>query len=101
MTLRALQSAAKRQGTSAPMTWRALNATNAGMGVPDIDYDRFSARWDDPEEGKLLKQFVDRFDGNGLVIKTGQGNELPQGSHREVEMSRMAKRATHKNRKFD
>jgi len=101
MTLRALQSSARRQGTSAPMTWKAINATNAGMDAPDIDYERFAARWDDPNEGPLLKQFVDRFDGNGLVIKTGNGEELPKGPNREKEISRMAKRAARKNRKFD
>ena len=38
------------------MTWKALNAADAGMGSPNIDYDRFAARW---ETDPILKQLVD------------------------------------------
>lgn len=100
-TLRALQASANNQGTTAPLTWKALNNADTGFGAPSIDYDRFSARWEDPEEGPLLKQLVDRFDAAGLVIKTNTKDKAPQGKHRELEMSRMAKRALHKKRKFD
>jgi len=97
-TLRALQSAANNQGSEAQMTWKALNASDSGMGSPNIDYDRFAARW---ETDPILKQLVDRFDGNGLVIKTNNKEQIPQGQHKEREISRMAKRATHKKHKFD
>ena len=66
-TLRAIQSAANNQGSEAQMTWKALNSADAGMGSPNIDYDRFAARW---ETDPILKKLVDRFDANGLVIKT-------------------------------
>ena len=98
MTLRALQSAANNQGSSAPMTWTALSHAGSNFGSPTIDYDRFAARW---EADPILKQLVDKFDGNGLVIKTNQHDQVPQGQSKEREMSRMAKRATHKKRKFD
>lgn len=99
MTLRALQSAANNKGSQATMTWKALNTSNAGLGSPDIDYDRFKARWDsDPE----LKQLVDRFDGNGVVIKTKDKDPAQVGTkHKENEISRMAKRAANKKRQFD
>lgn len=97
-TLRALQSAANNQGSEAQMTWKALNASGSGMGSPNIDYDRFAARW---ETDPMLKQLVDRFDGNGLVIKTNNTDQIPQGQNKEREISRMAKRAANKNRKFD
>jgi hypothetical protein len=100
-TLRALQATANNQGTTAPLTWKALNNADAGFSSPEIDYDRFSARWEDPEEGPILKQLVDRFDGAGLVIKTNTKDQVPKGAHKELEMSRMAKRALHKKRKFD
>lgn len=90
-TLRALQSAANNQGSEAQMTWKALNAADAGMGSPNIDYDRFAARW---ETDPILKKLVDRFDGHGLVIKTNNKEQLPQGQHKEREISRMAKNAT-------
>ena len=101
MTLRALQSAANNQGSQAPMTWKALNAADAGMGSPDIDYDRFNARWEDPEQGPVLKQLVDRFDSSGLIIKTKEREKPQVGSkHRESEISRMAKRAALKKRQI-
>jgi hypothetical protein len=61
------------------------------MGAPSIDYDRFAARW---EQDEMLKQIVDRFDGNGLVVKTDvQEPKLPQGQQ-TGEVAKMAKRAT-------
>jgi len=47
-------------------------------GAPDIDYDRFSARWDDTQEGPLLRQLVDRYDDRGLVIKTKKSSKPAQ-----------------------
>jgi hypothetical protein len=74
------------------MTWRALNAADSGMGSPNIDYDRFAARW---ETDPVLKQLVDRFDANGLVIKTNDmSQQSQQGKEREGDISKMAKRAT-------
>jgi len=98
--LRALQSSANNQGANqdrhidAPMTWDALNQAGQNYGAPDIDYDRFAARWaSDP----VLKQLVDRFDGQGVVIKTkGAEDEPEQGEPKGNEVSKMAKRATAK-----
>ena len=73
------------------MTWDALR----NMGVP-ISYDAFAARWDSEDEGPILKKLVDKFDGNGLTLKT-QESEPEQGQAQtdaEGEVSRMAKRAT-------
>lgn len=65
------------------------------MGA-SVSYDAFAARWDSPDEGPVLKKLVDKFDGNGLTLKTketepeqGQG-----GEEAESEISRMARRAT-------
>ena len=77
MTLRSLQSAANNQNTEAPMTWKALNVAGQGFGAPAIDYDRFAARW---EQDPILKQLVDRFDGNGLVVKTNEKEPRQQRS---------------------
>jgi hypothetical protein len=49
----------------------------------------------------MLKKLVDRFDGTGVVIKTNTKDQVPKSAHKELEMSRMAKRALHKKRKFD
>jgi hypothetical protein len=93
MTLRSLQSAANNQGSQAPMTWKALNSAANSLGAPDIDYDRFAARW---ETDPILKQLVDRFDGAGLVIKTNN-KEQPEKRSKggESEVSKMAKHALH------
>ncbi len=65
------------------------------MGVP-ISYDAFAARWDSPEEGPVLQKLVDKFDGNGLTLKTQESEPMQgQGSDEaEGEVARMAKRAT-------
>ena len=88
MRLRAVQSSANNQNTTAPLTWDALQ----NMGIP-VRYDEFAARWDDPQEGPLLKKLVDKFDKHGLTVKTKE-RELPHTAHKEREVSRMAKRAT-------
>lgn len=90
-TLRALQSDANNKGVESKLTWQALANATAQMGAPAIDYDRFVARWDAEPE---LQQIVDRFDGNGLVIKTqDKDSQLPQGE-KTGEVEKMAKRAT-------
>ena len=89
MRLRALQAAANNRHTTAPLTWDALQ----NMGIP-VRYDEFAARWDDPQEGAILKQLVDKFDGHGLTVKTNEKDKLAKTSHKEREVSRMAKRAT-------
>lgn len=77
LTLRALQSTANSKHTLAPMTWDALNQMGHQYGAPDIDYDRFAARW---ETDPILKKLVDRFDGHGLVVNTdAKEPKLPQG----------------------
>jgi hypothetical protein len=92
LTLRALQSAANNQRSEAPMTWDAINQAAQQYGAPDIDYDRFAARWDsDP----ILKQLVTRFDGHGLVVKTkNKEDETEQGTPKPSMMDKAAKRAT-------
>lgn len=65
------------------------------MGAP-ISYDAFAARWDSEDEGPILKKLVDKFDGNGLTLKT-QETEPEQGqggNEAESDIARMAKRAT-------
>lgn len=102
MTLQGLQSAANFQNSAAPMTWRALNAIGQSTGARTIDYARFAARWarfaarwgTDP----VLKQLVDRFDANGLVIKTNTRIANPAVGQKEKssEISSMAMRQAKK-----
>jgi len=76
------------------MTWDALNNAGQNYGSPDIDYDRFAARW---ESDPILKELVARFDEHGVVIKTDKHEPKPeQGEPKGNEISKMAKRATQK-----
>jgi len=61
-----------------------------------ISYDAFAARWDQEDESGILHQLVDRFDGQGLVLKTdAQSPDTPQGGAEQPnQVSQMAKRAT-------
>jgi len=70
ITLRGLQSAANNQNAPSPMNWRALNSVGQAYGAPALDYERFAAQYDAEDESGILHQLVDRFDSNGLVIKT-------------------------------
>lgn len=77
------------------MTWDALNHIGSNYGSPDIDYDRFAARWDsDP----MLQKLVARFDGQGVVIKThNKEDEVEQGAPKGGSaIDQMAKSATNK-----
>jgi hypothetical protein len=96
MTLRALQAAANRTGSEAPMTWTALANAGKNFGAPTIDYDRFAARW---ETDPILKQLVDRFDGAGLVVKTDNQEKPSQGAPKaqKSNIDSMAKRASDKS----
>ena len=100
LLLRDLQSSANRQYSHngnkvlSPLTWDAINNQLQSSGNPEISYDEFNARWGtDP----ILKQLVDRFDGQGLVIKTkGSMDQPDQGAPKPQAMAKMAKRATDK-----
>lgn len=64
----------------------------------DGSYKAFAARWDSPEEGEILKKFVDRFDGDGVVLKTNSTQPHPtqRSNAQGNEVDKMAKRATQK-----
>jgi hypothetical protein len=91
--LTSLQKAADGQGIESPMTWTAINSALRGDGVPTVKYSTFSARW---EKEPILKQLVDRFDGNGLQVKTAAKDQPEQGKKKTNAMGKMAKRATDK-----
>ena len=90
--LTGLQKAADGQGIQSPMTWRAVNSALRGE-APHVGYREFNARW---EKEPILKQLVDRFDGNGLQVKTAAKDQPEQGKKKTNAMDKMAKRATDK-----
>ena len=82
-TLRFLQSIDQQKGTNGIHPWPELQTKLRSSGM-NIRYDSFKQRWENPQgpEDQILHQLVDRFDGNGLVLKTGEA-ELPQGNQSE------------------
>jgi hypothetical protein len=78
-----MQAGANNVGQGEVETWMELQ--NAGIPV---DYDRFAARWDEeenaPPEEQHLHNLVDRFDSQGIVLKTkNKENEQPQGQQQD------------------
>lgn len=63
-------------------------------GAPNIDFDRFSDRFDsDP----TIQAYVDNFDESGIVLKTHEGEKqqgLPQGPQGSPAPNAMQKAAT-------
>lgn len=95
LALRALQSYANSRNQPSPLTWNALNAVAREYGGPAIDYDRFAIVWEsDPE----IQNIVDRFDQNGLVIKTTTMEEpiVQQDDPNTNSIERRAKHAAKK-----
>ena len=77
-----MQAAANNKKCSAEQTWDAINREGASYGAPYIDIDRFMARY---EADPVLQQIVDRYDENGLVVKTNQHVSNPITQHTEPE----------------
>ena len=81
------------------MTWKALSSATQDSGAPSIDYAGFNARWQQeenlPPEEQILHNLVDRFDQQGLVIKTAQKEPQVGGQESEAKskISQMARHA--------
>jgi hypothetical protein len=78
------------------LSWLALQ----NMGIP-VSYRAFAARWDseepnDQQDVEILKNLVDKFDANGITIKSDDGGDSPEvkSDTAPSEVSKMAKRAT-------
>lgn len=92
-----LQSGAMNTDNSddSPIDWETLNTqlirNQAPILGPDNhrSYEAFSKRWADPQEGPMLKKYIDRFDGDGIVLKTGENSEQPEQGEPKKEKSAM------------
>ena len=82
------------------MSWIAINNLIGKEGNPQVTYKEFDARWksQDPTDQEL-KDLVDRFDGQGIVIKTqGMDSNPEQGKPDKNGVASAAMNAT--NRAF-
>lgn len=83
------------------MTWKALNGAIRDSGAPTVDYMGFNTRWQQeeqmPPEEQILHNLVDRFDSQGIVLKTAakQPTEPGMGGEQEAKskISQMARHA--------
>ncbi len=99
--LNSLKSDANFDNETSQISYRALNALTKDDGAPAMDYVRFSAAWDAeeklPPEKQELHNLVDRFDGNGITLKTrDKDSEVPKGNPKASGIQSMAKRAAAK-----
>jgi len=83
------------------MTWKALSNATQDSGAPTIDYAGFNARWQQeetlPPEQQILHNLVDRFDNQGLVIKTSTSQPSVGGAEQEQAASKISQMAHHAN----
>lgn len=66
-TLRTLQARADSKKSTAQFSWQAISRMMQNISGQEVDYDLFKAEFD---ANPALKKLVDRFDGQGVLIKT-------------------------------
>ena len=70
------------------MRWGALSKEISQDGAPGVEYQRFVARWNDPNDTVMqqIKQakLIKKFDKDGVVINTGKQRELDNQTDPEV-----------------
>jgi hypothetical protein len=71
------------------MRWSALSQEISQDGAPGVEYQRFVARWNDPNDQVMqqIKQakLIKKFDKDGIVINTGKQRELDNETDPEVQ----------------
>lgn len=65
--LSTLQGRADSKNTSAQLAWPAISKMVQNVTGQDVDYDSFKAEFD---ANPKMKNLVDKFDANGITIKT-------------------------------
>ena len=100
-TLWAIQSSANNKKIPTTLKWEALNQLGKSNNLPQIDAHSFNARWKDPVDGEILKQFVTKFDGEGVEINTSSkdSSEVSQQDNHQSTIDSAAKRASTKTLK--
>ena len=66
------------KGSVAPLSWSALNQELAQRHAPGIEYQRFVARWNDPNDPLKASGLIKKFDKNGVIIDTGSEGDSPE-----------------------
>lgn len=70
------------------MHWSALNKELAQDGAPGVEYQRFVARWNDPNDQAMQAikkaKLIKSFNKDGVVINTGKQRSLDNQTDPEV-----------------
>ena len=86
-----MQASADNKKIPSDLSWDSLNSEITADGSPVIDFDRFSKRYDqDPK----LQSIVDKFDKDGLTLKTQEKKPEIFKQREESKLAKIAKRAT-------
>lgn len=80
MALQSIQANADHTNSVAPMRWSSLNKEMSQDGAPGVEYKRFVARWNDPQD-KVMQQIkaaklIKKFNKDGVVINTSKERSI-------------------------
>lgn len=89
-TIRTLQARADSKKTSAQFSWQAISKMMQNVSGQEMDYDLFKMEFD---KNPALKKLVDRFDGQGLIIKTKEKQQSTEFGNKPKTNNAAALRA--------
>lgn len=92
--LLALQSRANSKGTPGQFSWDAVSNMLQNVSGTQMDYETFKQEYDQLPQ---LQNIVDRFDGQGITLKTKEKPEATRSGAAPVNLA--AKRAASKTLK--
>jgi hypothetical protein len=88
--LNALKARSDSKGVPGQFTWDALSNMMRNFSGTSIDYETFKAQFDTVPQ---IKNVVDRFDGQGLVLKTKEKPEATRSDKNNTSLDQAASRA--------
>ena len=88
-----LQNRADAQGVPAEFSWNAISNMLKNVSGIQMDYETFKQQYDKIPQ---MQNIVDRFDGDGIVLKTKEEPEATQSGNKTTDLNVGAKRAANK-----
>ena len=88
-----LQNRADSQNVPAEYSWDAISNMLKNVSGIKMDYETFKKQYDSIPQ---MQNIVDRFDSNGLVLKTQEEPEVTKSGDRTSSLDTSAKRAAKK-----
>lgn len=88
--LNALKSRSDSKGTPGQFSWEAISNMLKNFSGTKMDYETFKAQFDSVPQ---LKNVVDRFDGQGVTLKTREKPEATRSDKDKTNLDQSASRA--------